>query len=675
LDAQRVRLQLERILASAAFADAERARRFLRYVVERKLEGREAEIKEAVVAVEVLGRNVSFDSKADPIVRVEAGRLRDRLSAYYEAQGGADPILILLPKGRYVPEFMERRAQEASRGAGVLRLSILPPENATFESFAVSPDGRKLAFTAPLNGRMMLWVRALDSLEAKPLAGTDYASWPFWSPDSLSIGFFAPHKLKAVEIGGGPARDIADLIVGRGGAWSPEGVIVFCPRPLGVLHQVSAAGGTPTPVTLLDESRAEVAHGFPQFLPDGRQFLYLAASSRRGESSIRAGSLDSNKSKVLLGADSGAAYAPVLPGHAPSLLFVHEGALMAQAFDWRRLDLSGERIVVVPEVRDRRWRQVGFSISSNGVLLYQGGQHQQLSWFDRQGKLLATVGPPNDCLSFSLSPDERFITLHRHDDPDTILPTIWVMDLLREAAVFRFTDADVGQPELSPVWSPDSREIMFSRGDDRCMRLFRQAVSGGAAQCMLDTAGPKFPSDWSSDGRFVAYVSQVPEYRALHVWIVALGGGEELKPLLFLQHSYEEYGAQFSPEDPGESPRWIAYTSHETGRYEVYVRDFPKGRHKWQISSRGGVQPHWRRDGRELFYARLDGTLMSVAVNPGPSFEFGPTQPLFTTGPWVPTRDAIWMNQYAVSRDGERFLLNRPLPDATQGAITAAIPW
>ena len=676
MDAQRVRLQLDRILASSAFADADRASSFLRFVVDRVLQERVGEIKESVIAVEVLGRPASFDSKSDPIVRVEAGRLRDRLSSYYEAEGGADPVLISLPKGRYVPEFTERRPREASKSAGVLRLSILPPENASFESFAVSPDGRKLAFTAPLNGRMMLWVRALDSLEAKPLAGTDYGSWPFWSPDSLSIGFFAPNKLRAVEIGGGPARDIADLIVGRGGAWSPEGVIVFCPRPIGILYQVSAAGGTPTPVTSLDEARAEVAHGFPQFLPDGHQFLYLAASFRSGESSIRAGSIDSTRSKVLLSADSGAAYAPVLPGYPPSLLFVHESALMAQAFDWRRLELSGERMVVVPEVRHRRWRQVSFSVSSNGVLLYLGAQHQQMSWFDRQGKLLEVIWPRNDALSFALSPDERYVALHRHDDPDTVLPTLWVMDLSRENALFRFTDTDVAQPEMSPVWSPDSTEILFSRGDDRHMRLFRQAVSGGTAKCVLDTEGPRFPSDWSCDGQFIAYSSQVPDYRTLHVWIVALSGPSEVaKTRLFLHHSYEEHSAQFSPAEGNSAPRWLAYASHETGRYEVYVRDFPDGRHKWQVSSQGGVQPHWRRDGRELFYVRLDGTLMSVAVNPGPTFEFGAAQTLFIVGPWVPTRYTIWMNQYAVARDGERFLLNRPLPDATQGAITAVIPW
>ena len=675
MDAQRVRLQLDRILASAAFADAGRASSFLRFVVERTLEGHDGEIKESVIAVEVLGRAPSFDSKSDPIVRVEAGRLRDRLSSYYEAEGGEDSVLISLPKGRYVPEFIERRPR-AARNAGVLRLSILPPDNTSFESFAVSPDGRKLAFTAALNGTMTLWVRSLDSLEARPLAGAGLASWPFWSPDSSSIGFFAPSKLKVVEISGGPPREIADVTVGRGGAWSPEGVILYCPRPVGPLCHVLAAGGAPSPATVLDETRAEAAHGFPQFLPDGRQFLYLAASSRPGESSIRAGSLDSTKSKVLLSADTGAAYAPNLPGHPPSLLFVHEGALMVQAFDARRLELSGEPVVVVPEVRHQRWRHVGFSVSANGVLLYQGAQHQQLSWFDRSGRRLAPVGPHNECLSFALSPDERYVSLHRHDDPYTPLPTIWVIDLLRENAVFRFTDADAAEPELSPVWSADSREMLFSRGDDRRMRLFRQALNGGPAQCVLDTEGPKFPCDWSTDRQFVAYNSQVPEYRQMHTWIASPAGpGEEMKSHLFLQHSYSEFSPQFAPGDAGEAPRWIAYASTETGRYEIYVRDFPGGGHKWQVSSQGGLLPHWRRDGRELFYLRLDGMLMSVSVNPGPVFEFGAAEPLFQTGLRFLTQYTTWMNQYGVSRDGQRFLLNCSLPENTQGAITAVIPW
>jgi Tol biopolymer transport system component len=679
MDAERVRAQLDRILASAAFADVQRASSFLRFVVERTLEERTGEIKESVIAVEALGRSPSFDSKSDPIVRVEAGRLRDRLSSYYQSEGEADHVLIALPKGGYVPEFSERRPLAPTNRTAVLRLSILPPENASFDSFAVSPDGRKLAFTAVLSGKPLLWVRALDSLEAKPLAGTDFASSPFWSPDSRSIGFFAvPNKLKTIEIGGGPARDIADVVMGRGGAPSPEGVIVFCPRPGGILYQVAAAGGTPKPVTALDAARAEVAHGFPQFLPDGRHFLYLAASSRPGESSIRAGSLDSTTSKVLLSADTSAAYAPALRGHPASLLFVYHGALMAQPFDARRLELSGEPTVVVPEIHYRRWYQAGFSVSSNGVLLYQDGsaENQQFSWLDRQGKLLAAVGPRSDCISFNLSPDERYVAFYRDDDPATFNPTIWVMDLLRESAVFRFTDTAVAEPEFTPVWSPDGSEILFSRGDDRGMRLLRRALNGGPAKCVVDTEGPKFPTDWSADGRFIAYNGPSPDRRHQHIWIAPLSASDQPEePRPFLQHSYEEGNAYFSPADGGETPRWIAYTSNETGRKEVYVRDFPTGSHKWQVSNQGGLLSQWRCDGRELFYLSPDEMLMAVAVDLGGTFECGTPQALFGTGLRLAPMYKTWMNQYAVARDGQRFLLNRHVPETTPSAITAVIPW
>jgi hypothetical protein len=193
---------------------------------------------------------------------------------------------------------------------------------------------------------------------------------------------------------------------------------------------------------------------------------------------------------------------------------------------------------------------------------------------------------------------------------------------------------------------------------------------------VLDTEGPKFPTDCSSDGRFVSYSSQAPDYRTLHIWVAALGGpDEETKPRPFLQHSFEEHSAQFSPADAREAPRWLAHTSRETGQHEVYVRDFPEGRHKWQVSSQGGLQPQWRRDGRELFYIKLDGTLMSVPVNPGPHFEFGAAEPLFMTGFRFLLRYSHWMNQLGVSRDGQRFLVNRAVQETAQSPITAVIPW
>jgi Tol biopolymer transport system component len=682
MDPAQVRAQLERILASASFAEAGRAKTFLRFIVSLALEGRASEIKEFLIAVEVLGRNSSFDSKSDPIVRVEARRLRDRLRSYYEDEGRSDPVLISLPKGGYVPEFLELRPPASASGTAVLRLSILPPENGCFESFAVSPDGRQLAFTAASNGRLMLWVRALDTLDPRPLIGTEGATWPFWSPDGRSIAFFTRSKLKRICIAGGPPEDIAAVVLGRGGSWNSDNVILFCPRPVGVLYRIAATGGTPQAVTLLDITRAEVVHAFPQFLPDGQHFLYFASSTRRGESSIRVGSLESAGGTVLVSGDTTAAYAPVLREHSGALLFVHDAALMAQPLDLQRLRLRDQPAIVVERVRYRRWYQAAFSISNNGVLVYDGGGSgdRQFAWFDRGGNLVATVGPRNDYnspfTSFSLSPNERFLVVQRHDDPDTVLPTIWVIDLEREGSAWRWTEPDAAEPAFNPIWSPDGSEILFSRGDDRQMRLLRRSLTGGSPTCVLDTPGPKFLTDWSRDGKSITFGSQWPEYRTMHTWVLPLEESETTQrawPLL--QHSYVECGARFSPGSPREAPSWIAYTSNETGRFEVYVRDYPKGERKWQISGHGGWNPCWRPDGQELFYLTPEGTLMAVPLGlAAAGIDPGHAQALFETGLRLNELN-IWSTQYAVSRDGHHFLLNRRCVQAEPSTLTAVVPW
>lgn len=711
VNVQHIREQLARILASAAFNGAERARGFLRFVVEHTLDGRSDEIKESVIAVEVLGRNPSsFDSKSDPIVRVEAGRLRERLDSYYQGEGKSDPIIITMPKGGYVPEFSERPISKPQKShypglmfaAGVLigiaattagffyfrsprvesqvvRFSIAPPEGDYFQSFVISPDGRKLAFTAVLNGIPVLWVRSLDSLDAKPLPGTEDPMNPFWSPDSRSIGFTvnAGAKLKAIDIAGGPSRVIADSLVGCGGAWNADDVIIFCPRPVGPLYEVSASGGTPKPVTTLNAGRAEAAHVFPQFLPDGDHFLYLATSVSPGQSAICVGALSSAGSKVLLDADTSAGYAPVLHGFSGSLLFVYGGSLMAQPLDLHRLELSGERAVVVPQIRYRRWQQARFSVSGNGVLVYQGGsaENQQLTWLDRRGNQLATLGARNSYAGFRLSPDGRHLAVVRTDDPATVYPMIWIMDLSHQDVLSRFTDAGVAEADFGPVWSPDSSQIVFSQGDDRRMRLVRRPLNGGSPEIVVDTEGPKFPTDWSSDGRQVAYASQWPDALALHTWVVPMGPvGQQAKPLPFLKHAYGEFGARFSPAGKAGAPRWIAYTSDETGRLEVYVRDFPAGTHQYQISTHGGLLPQWRRDGRELFFLTSGGLLMTVTVKPSPDFAVSEPKTLFQsdTRPTIPVLDYI-NNQYVASPDGQQFLFNRRIPATASDNINVLI--
>ena len=707
MDAERVRRQLDQILASAEFADAERATSFLRFVVNRVLDRRAGEIKESVIAVEALGRSPSFDPKSDPIVRVEARRLRDRLDSYYRREGADDPVVISLPKGGYVPEFSDRQPiepppstklssamlragwalfavaalalawiyfHEAPESRSAFRLSILPPANTTFESFAISPDGKAIAFTAIGKGGPMLWVRALDSLEAKPLAGTEDASQPFWSPDSRSIGFFTNSKLKTIGTAGGPARDIADIVVGRGASWGRDGMIVFGPIPDGVLYQVPANGGTARAVTSLDPSRAEIAHALPQFLPDGRRFLYLASSVKPGMSAIRVASLDGNTAKVLLASDAGATYVPASGARPASLVFVSRGAIMCQPFDLAKLTLAGERTAVAPEVRYRRWRDPGFSASANGILLYMSGsaEDRRFTWFDRQGKPLETVGPRNSFAAFNLSPDGRYLSLWSDNDPATSSPTVWLMDLWRDGTLSRFSELGVSGPEFLPVWSLEGRELLFSRGDERHMRLLRRSVNGGTVQIILDSDGPKFPSDWSSDRRFLLFSSQWPDYHDMHVWKMQLDATSAPRPLA--QHPYAELGAVFSPADGAKGPRWIAYTSAETGRYEVYVQAFPDGGRRWTASTRGGWLPHWSHDGRELFYVALDGTLMSVALHADGGLQSGAPRPLFATD-LRPTAIQTLMNEYAISQDGRRFLLNAPLPEGVPISLTAVAGW
>ena len=707
MEPAKIRAQLSRILASSAFESAERSNAFLRFIVDRALEGRTNEIKESIVAVEVLGRKTSFDSKIDPIVRVEAKRLRDRLDSFYRGEGAADQILIALPKGGYVPQFSQREPPTVLRPSGkssallyagwalfalaalafswlyfhktaeferTFRLSILPPKNSAFESFAISPDGRTVAFTAAWKGNTALWVRPLDSLEAEPLPGTEYASQPFWSPDNRSIGFFTTSKLKTIDIAGGPARDLADIVVGRGASWSREGIIVFAPKPDGILYRVAADGGSLQPVTALDESRAEISHALPRFLPDGRRFLYLAASARAGASAIRVGSLDGKTSKVLLLADGGAAYAPPSNTRPASLLFASGGELIAEPFDLSDLALTGKPTIIAPEVRYRRWRDPGFSHSDSGILLYQAGSpaDRRFTWFDRQGKMFATIGPPNGFSAFTLSPDEQYLAAWTDNDPATATTTVWLMDLSRDGALSRFSELGRGEAEFLPVWSPDSRELLFSRGDEHRMRLLRRALNGGATQTILDSDGPKFPTDWSSDARFVAFNTQWPDYRDMHIWTMQLN--TKSAPQASAQHPYAELGASFSPAARGEGPRWMAYTSAETGRDEVYVRDFSSPGRKWTASTAGGWMPHWSRDGHELFYLDLEGNLISVSVHAGHAPALGVPHSLFATDLRATPIQTL-MNQYAVSRDGRHFLLNTRTIESSPATITAVSGW
>jgi Tol biopolymer transport system component len=706
MEAERVRAQLQRILVSSAFANAERGRKFLRFVVEAALDGRAGEIKEYVIGVDALGRSPSFDPKTDPIVRVEAGRLRARLNSFYQSESKRDAVLISLPKGSYVPEFSEhhlpsssgktkhpavllfggallglvvsallffyfRRAPETR---DTLRLSIIPPRGAVIEQSAISPDGKQIAFSAVAAGKLQLWLRALDSLEAKALPGTEEGTYPFWSPDGRSLGFLARTTLKRIDTSGGPAQPLCQVGPFRGGTWGSAGVIVFDPRPSGVLYQIPSGGGAPKPATSLDTTRGEIVHEFPQFLPDGRHFLYFAVSSRPGESSIRVGSLDSNDSKFLVNSEASGAYSPKPPEQKGSLLFVYGGALLAQRFDPQKLELSGGRVVVAQEILQKIGK-ADFSISANGVLAYRAGTqaNRQLAWFDREGRRLESVGQPNDYYVWNLSPDGKHLAVMA-TDPSGAGSSVWILDAA-SGAPSRLTD--ISEFAGFPVWSPNGNEVLFSLGDVQAMGLQLQPLNGRSSESVLKSEGPKFLSDWSSNGQYVAYFTPWPEWNKLNIFIAEISGPNKgNEPRHPWPSQYSESSAYFSPSAAGAGPRWIAYTSDETGRDEVYVRNFPAGNRKWLVSTGGGWQPHWRADGRELFYLSPEQTLMAVGVKDGAEFQAGSPYPLFPTA--IPPYEGppeLPANGYAASRDGRRFLVNGTVDGTSAPPITIVTHW
>ena len=535
-----------------------------------------------------------------------------------------------------------------------VRFSVAAPEGAILRAPgacrtcpAVSPDGRLVALLAQSEGRTLLWIRPLDSVTAQVLSGTEGASYPFWSPDSRSIGFFAQGKLKKIAISGGPPQTLSDANPFYGGTWNGNEIIVFTNQSR--LYRISSSGGQATPVTDLDTSRGELLHVGPHFLPGGRHFLYRARSSDSENSGVYVASLDSQESRLLLRSASRAEYSP--PGY---LLFVRGGTLMAQSFDVEQMQVSGEPTLVAEQVVNRPNGVADFSTSENGILVYLGGFDtglEEFVWFDRSGTQLARVGAPGAYANPELSPEGKRLAFESVD-PLTGNRDIWTMDLDRGVSS-RFT-FDAAR-ETRPIWSHDGIRIVFSSNRDGPLSLYRKTSFGsGNDELLLQADASGFSQDnvlsamdWSSDGRFLAYQRGNATNRA-DIWVLPLEGDPE--PYVFLRTEFNEFQARFSPD-----ARWIAYASNESGRDEVYVQPFPATGGKWQISIYGGRHPRWRGDGRELFYLTLDGRLMAVEVRADRTFEPGVSTALFEMP--IGTTDTPNSADYAVTTDGQRFLI------------------
>jgi len=527
--------------------------------------------------------------------------------------------------------------------------------------FALSPDGRRLAFVASTaDGKSALWVRAIDALRAEPLTGTNGATYPFWSPDGRFLGFFAGAKLRRVDISGGLPLALCDASDGRGGAWNRDGDIVFTPSVNAALFRVSAAGGPATPVTTLDASQSEFSHRWPHFLPDGRHFLFLAGSvftpRDNPTNTIRLGSLDARESDVLFHAHAGATYAS---GH---ILFLRQDTLMAQPFDLERLKPVGGAVPIADPVPDVSIFARGlFSASDNGLLAYVEGASsadRQLVWHDRSGRQVGAVPGADAYASPRISPDGKRLAFYL----DATGYDIWTYDIARGVKSPQTFGSSSAFGNIYPVWSPDGRRFAYGSYRNGKHVLTMKPSDGTSNEEVLVEGSDryKFPTDWSTDGKVLAY--QEGKQGGWAIWMLPFDG--ERRPYLFHDTEFSEREAAFSPDG-----RWLAYTSNESGEYKVYVAPFPGPGGKWQVSPGGGSSPRWRRDGREIYFFSSDNKLTAAEVTANASrFEVGTVRTLFETRPY-----GVFA-RFDVTADGQRFIVPFEAGTATT-AITLVVNW
>ncbi len=550
----------------------------------------------------------------------------------------------------------------------VVRSSILLPENASVAVVgpntmapALSPDGRRLAFVAIGRQQRQLWVRSLDGLSAQPLTGTEGASFPFWSPDSRFLGFFADGRLKKIDASGGPAQTLCDASEGRGGSWGSGGVIVFASATAGGLSRVPATGGVPSPVTELDSARQENSHRWPWFLPDGKHFLFFSRSAVAEQSGSYVASLDGGKPKLVVNTSFNAVYAA--PGY---LVHVRERSLVAQPFDATSLELGSEVFPIAETVQaDGSFTHAIFTVSSNGTLVFQAGgagPDSQMRWFTREGKEAGNAAEPTISFSPKLSPDARRLVTEV-TDPTSGNVDLWLYELARGVRT-RFTFdafADIG-----PLWSPDGAQIAFSSNRKGYFGMYLKPADGSGQETeLLAMPGVSIrASSWSQDGKYIAYWQLDRKNKTRQdIWILPLSG--ERKPFPFVQSAFDEVGPAFSPDG-----KWISYNSNESGSEQVYAAPFPGPGGRWQVSSAGGSTAAWRKDGRELYFLSTDDKLMAAEVRAeGASLAVGQVRSLFSVRPKRLGRI------YDVTADGRRFVVNTSLQENNALPLTLVANW
>jgi len=555
--------------------------------------------------------------------------------------------------------WLALQLRQEAPAESAIQASLLPPDKAAFTplqpnsgGIALSPDGRTLAFTATQEGRNRLWIQRLDSAPARPLAGTEGAYYPFWSPDNRWLGFFAENHLKKIEVAGGPPQVVCDIAIGRGATWSRDGVIVFGGLDR-VLHRVAASGGQSAPLTSLNPAKAEVRHNWPSFLPDGRHFLFLAQTAQP-PGVLYAASVDAQEPArriQILSGVSNTIYAPsVPPGRAGWLLFQRDTTVFAQKFDPAALKLEGEALQVAEHGGSLlTFGLANASASETGVLVYgREDETGRLVWLNREGKPSPLAASPGTYRMPRLSPDGKRLAVS-HAEAQSGNMDIWLIDLLRGGST-RFTFDPAA--DLFPLWSPDGNRILFGSARDRGASLYLKAANQAADEESILT-GEKGKGqaayDWSPDGRYILYMS-IGNRGGTDLWTLDVN---DRKTAPFLATPFNESQGQFSPDG-----LWVAYSSDESGHHEVYVHSFT-GPARFQVSVGGGGQPRWKGDGKELYYVTADGKMMAVGVrSTAGSFEYDSPKVLFESRALIGASGSGPQGYfYDAARDGQRFLV------------------
>jgi serine/threonine-protein kinase len=523
---------------------------------------------------------------------------------------------------------------------------------------ALSPDGTLIAYVARKGGAQLLYLRPLDSLDARPIAGTEDAVCPFFSPDGLWLGFFGGNKLKKVSTQGGPAQTLGDVPMGRGASWSDQGMIALAPTNNSSLRQMLDSGGTTQPVTRLN--KGEVGHRWPEFMPGGKAVLFAAAATNfnwnHGHVAVQ--SIATNERRDLVQEATNPRYAN--SGH---LIYVQGANLVAAPFDPQRTVVTGGGVPVVEGVlKSTTTGAAQYSISSTGSLIYVSGNEDSgqssLVWVSRNGTEEPVAAPPRAYIFPRISPDGARVAVDIRGQESQI----WLYDLNR-GTLTRLTFE--GSLSLSAVWTPDGKRLAVQSDKEGPLNIFLKPADGSSGLEQLTTSEfLQFPMSWSPDGQLLAF-GEINPNSGYDIWILRMS---DHKAQPFLRTQYNESVPRFSPDG-----HWLAYVSDESGRWEVYVQPYPGPGGKWQISTEGGMEPTWNPEGGELFY-RLSDKMMSVNIATGPTFKAGKPRVLFEKH-YEPT-PATGPN-YDVSADGQRFLMLKPSDQETAAPtqINVVLNW